>query len=87
MASYHLSAKTIGITNIPQIGAEFHVYLNKYGKMANYTDSTRKKRILIVDKIVYDPFIRDEGEHDHIPYDMCDVKVYLIDKPKPIEIK
>lgn len=75
--------------HLPQIGAEFHAYLNKEGKMANYTDSTGKKHIMVVEKVVYEPYISNiaEDTYDHIPFNYGDVKVYLIDKPKPIEIK
>lgn len=72
--------------NIPQIGAEFDVHINKDGKMCSYSDSTAKRHVLIVDRVVYDPYVKNE-EHVEIPYNFCDVKVYLIDKPKPIEIK
>lgn len=74
--------------SIPQIGAEFHIYLDKKNRMTNYTDSTGKKHIMIVEKVVYEPYISNKAEeYDHIPFNYCDVKVCLIDKPKAVEIK
>lgn len=67
---------------LPQIGSEFHAFLDKDGKMCNYKKSVGVKHTLVVDKIVYAPYINDNGGHDHIPFNMCDVKIYLIDKPK-----